>query len=131
MPQHCLLKKLLWLLLIFLPTWAYADHCPEVSEVKHIRLQQWHLYDSEEGNPLSTQREEAFRNAVAHFALAEWIGKKNGIGGAIHCYYRDEHGSTLEAYLVKDSAPPKSNQAFWYNVSGFMHCAAGARECEF
>ncbi len=131
MTHKFLLKNMLVALLIFSPAFCFAEQCPNVSEAKNNSALSWHLYDSEEGVPVSLRREAAFKEHVAHFALAEWIPKKNSTSGVIHCYYRDENGSTLEAYLAKNSVFPKHKQQFWYNVSGFMHCAAGAHECKF
>ena len=37
-----------------------------------------------------------------------------------------------EAYLAKDNFIPKlTAKSFWYQVSGYMHCAAGMDKCEF
>lgn len=110
---------------------GFADTCPSVTDIKHNALNGWKAYDSDEGTPLSATRESHFKKSVEQFALAEWQqGKKHST--AIHCYYRDKSGSNLEAYLSKDHYTPKrSGQHYWYEVSGYMHCAAEKDLCEF
>jgi hypothetical protein len=108
-----------------------AERCPSVSDIKNNTINGWKAYDSDDGTPLSAARESQFKKIVEQFALAEWINVKNQ-PGSIHCYYRDSTGSSLEAYLSKDNFIPKKNpKSFWYEVSGFMHCAAGMDKCEF
>lgn len=110
---------------------SYAETCPTVKEIKNHSLSGWKAYDSEEGTPLSAAREARFENMAEQFALAEWKREK-GLRSSIHCYYRDNSGSSLEAYLAKDNFIPKiTNKSFWYQVSGYMHCAAGANNCPF
>lgn len=110
---------------------SFAERCPSVSDIKNNKLNGWKAYDSEEGTPLSAAREKQFKNIVEQFALAEWTNNKKQLG-SIHCYYRDKTGSSLEAYLAKENFHPRlSSKNFWYEVSGYMHCAAGMERCEF
>jgi len=107
---------------------ALAETCPSVNDIKQNQLNGWKAYDSDDGKPLPLARETQFKKMVEEFALAEWENKS----GSIHCYYRDNTGSNLEAYLAKDNFNPKVDpHSFWYKVSGFMHCAAGMERCEF
>lgn len=108
---------------------SYAETCPDVSDVKNNKLVGWKFYDSEESTPLSIKRETAFKKEVTAFALAEWASKDQK-NSAMHCYYLDKNGSDLEAYLARDHFIPK-NSKNWYQVSGFMQCAAGMKNCEF
>lgn len=123
-------KKLIFFMIITL-FWqlSLADTCPTVKEIKSNRLLGWQAYDSEEHSPLSAKREAAFKKEITAFALAEWA-TKDPRNSAIHCYYLDKNGSDLEAYLARDHFIPK-NSKNWYQVSGFMQCAAGMKKCEF
>jgi len=110
---------------------SLAERCPSVADIKNNSLRDWKTYDSDDGQPLSAAREAQFKKIVEQFALAEWSKSKKQ-PGSIHCYYRDRTGSSLEAYLAKDNFVPKVHaKSFWYQVSGFMHCAAGMDKCEF
>jgi len=110
---------------------VYAETCPKVSELKHLKLTSWKAYDSDDHKQLSSAREQQFKKAVEAFVLAAWSDNKK-TPGRIHCYYRDKSGSTLEAYLAKDHFKPKKlAHHYWYSVSGHMHCAASSKECEF
>ncbi len=109
---------------------TYAETCPSVKDIKSKHIAGWKAYDSDEGTPLSSARETEFKKIIEEFALAEWPSGKNK-NNTIHCYYRDATGSSLEAYLAKDNVVPKNHQNYWYEVSGFMHCAAGMAQCEF
>jgi hypothetical protein len=110
---------------------SFADRCPSVDDIKNNHLNGWKAYDSDDGMLLSAARETQFKKIVEQFTLAEWKGTKKQ-PGSIHCYYSDKTGSSLEAYLAKDNFHPKLDpKSFWYQVSGFMHCAAGMERCEF
>lgn len=110
---------------------SFAERCPSVSEIKNNKLQGWKVFDSDDGKPLAAARETQFRQIVEQFALAEWTNNKKQLG-SIHCYYRDKTGSSLEAYLAKDNFHPQlDSKNFWYEVSGYMHCAASMENCEF
>lgn len=125
------LKKVI--LVASLAAWwqlSYADTCPSVSDIKNDTLVGWKAYDSDEGTPLSASRTTAFRNSVAAFVLAEWVDNKQK-AASMHCYYRDNTGSSLEAYLAKDNFLPNQTNKFWYKVSGYWHCAAGMDKCIF
>jgi hypothetical protein len=117
--------------MLLLSQTSLAERCPSVSDIKQNSLNGWKAYDSDDGKPLSAARETQFKKMVEEFALAEWANNKKQLG-SIHCYYRDNSGSNLEAYLAKDNFNPKADpHSFWYKVSGFMHCAAGMERCEF
>lgn len=127
-----MIKKLILAcsLVIFSHT-SLAETCPTVSDIKNNAIHGWKAYDSDDGTPLSAARETDFKKTIEHFALAEW-STTEGKHSAIHCYYRDSSGSSLEAYLAKDNFTPKiAANNFWYKVSGFMHCAAGMDKCQF
>jgi hypothetical protein len=123
-------KCLMAIMLTFLCQLTFANTCPSIKDIKNDTLAGWKAYDSDEGTPLSSARVSAFKKNVQQFALAEWVngGSKHG---AIHCYYRDNNGSDLEAYLSKDHFTPRNEKNYWYEVSGFMQCAAGKERCEF
>ncbi len=107
-----------------------AETCPSINDVKTKVLHGWKAYDSDDGAPLSPLREAQFKQTIQEFALAEWPNKENK-NGTIHCYYRDKTGSSLEAYLAKDHFVPLNHKNYWYEVSGYLHCAAGMDKCEF
>lgn len=110
---------------------SFAERCPSVHDIKKNNLHGWKVFDSDDGKPLTAARETQFKNIVEQFALAEWTNNKKQLG-SIHCYYRDKTGSSLEAYLAKDNYHPRLGaKSFWYEVSGFMHCAASMEHCEF
>ena len=110
---------------------SLADTCPSIDYIKHHSLSGWKIHDSEDGTRLSVKRMAKFRQLAEQFVLAEW-SNNHSQKNAIHCYYRDKNGSDLEAYLTKDAFIPSANHRYyWYEVSGFLHCAAGMKECEF
>ena len=109
---------------------SFAETCPSTADIKHHHLQGWKAYDSTDGTLLSVKRDGSFRKMAEQFALAEWVHGKNK-SGSIRCYYRDNNGSDLEAYLAKDNLVPSNLKNYWYQVSGFMDCAASMDKCEF
>lgn len=117
--------------LIMLAQGCLAETCPSISDIKKNMLAGWKAYDSDDGTLLSPAREAKFKKMLQHFTLAEWKQNKNHMT-SMHCYYRDKTGSSLEAYLAKDNFIPKKNpKSFWYQVSGYLHCAAGKDNCQF
>ena len=122
-------KIFLALSLTLLCQTSFADKCPSVADIKGNTLHGWKTYDSEEKKQLSHQRLTHFKNTVEHFVLAEWVNSRGK--NTIHCYYSDNNGSTLEAYIAKDHFIPVNNHHYWYQVSGYIQCAAGAAECAF
>ncbi|HVE44855.1 MAG TPA: hypothetical protein VNC84_06955 [Gammaproteobacteria bacterium] len=107
-----------------------AEHCPSVQELQSPTFKGWQAYDSDDGALLSDAHTAQFKASAKAFALAEWetTGPKKG---NIHCYYRDDNGSNLEAYFAKPHFMPANAQKMWYEVSGAMQCAVGADKCEF
>lgn len=122
-------KRLFTALIILCVQTSFAETCPDVNQIKHPSFSNWKVYDSDNGTPLSPKRAAHFKDSATHFVLAEWAKNKNG--GSIHCYYSDDNGSNLEAYLAKNNFIPENGKNFWYQVSGSMQCAAGAKECLF
>ena len=116
-------------LLIFCQT-SFAEKCPSVKDIKNHHASAWKAYDSDDGTPLPAKREAEFRKSAQEFALAEWTSADKKTG-SIHCYYRDNNGSDLEAYLAKSHFSLNNHKNYWYTVSGHMHCAAGMDKCEF
>jgi len=108
---------------------SYAETCPRVDEIKSQALAAWKAYDTDD-QPLSAQQEALFKKNMVAFTLAEWTNQPSH-GGAIHCYYRDKNGSNLEAYLSKNNFVPQKSSRYWYQVTGYMHCAAGMEQCAF
>lgn len=123
-------KVILALSCFFLCSYAFAESCPSVHDIKQNALLGWKVFDSEEAKPVSGVREAQFKKDVEQFALAEW-NDINHKKGTIHCYYLDHSGSALEAYLTKDHFTPKNTKQYWYQVSGSLQCAAGMENCEF
>lgn len=123
-------KILLAICLSLVTSIVFADTCPSVTDIKNHAIKGWKVYDSEDGKPLSAQREAEFVRYVDQFALVEWADQTKK-SGTIHCFYRDKTGSALEAYLAKDNFSVSSNKSYWYPVSGSMECAAGADKCTF
>src|SRR5947207_4463070 len=95
-------------ILFFYSAIAMADTCPPAINVQHNTTPGWHAYDSDTDQRLSAERTLTFQANAKIFALAEWMnsGKTKG---EIHCYYRDNDGSNLEAYLAKDKYVSLSN----------------------
>jgi hypothetical protein len=108
---------------------AYADHCPSVDTLKNNKAASWKAYDSDNNKLLSPQREAKLRKQIAQFAMVEWSNAKDK--SSIHCYYKNEQGSNMEAYFARDSASPIKSSKYWYPVTGMMQCAAGADKCAF
>jgi hypothetical protein len=107
-----------------------ADTCPTIQDIKSSSLTGWKAYDSDDGTLLSAKRTAQFKKSIEQFALAEWKTNANH-QHAIRCYYRDQNGSGLEAYLAKNHFSLAENNPAWYSVSGSMNCAAGMNECHF
>lgn len=123
-------RKYLFIFLAFFCQLVLAETCPSVADIKNNKVNDWKAFDSDDGIPLSVNRAAAFKKHAQEFALAEWV--KNGSNKSfIRCYYRDNAGSDLEAYLAKESFTPKKTKSYWYEVSGSMQCAAGMQDCEF
>ena len=122
------MNKLLGLVIcsLFVQT-AYALTCPTIEAIRQNNIAGWKAFDSEEGTPLPPNRFNKFRNNVKQFAVAEWNEKK----GIVHCFYRTEDGSNLNAYLSKGTFMPSNNQHLWYPVSGSLQCAASTDKCQF
>lgn len=112
--------------LCFFTSFSFAETCPDIKTTHHLPSG-WKLFDSDNGTPLSPQQEANFISKAAQFTLAEWTTKT----GMIHCYYNDRTGSHLEAYAAKADFSPQNNKNYWYQVSGYMHCAAGMDKCAF
>lgn len=121
---------ILTLFILFFAQTTFADTCPTVKTIKSSPLLGWTAHDSDDGKILSTARTTSFKKNIEQFTLAEWVntGKHKG---AIRCYYSDNNGSGLEAYLTKENFQPTNLKKYWYQVSGSMHCAAGMSECLF
>jgi len=110
---------------------SFAETCPSVNDIKNQKLTSgWGAYDSADGTALPPSRMAQLVTYIDQFALAEWSGASKN-GGVVHCYYRDKHGSDLEAYFSKDNFKPDNAKNVWYQVSGSMHCAAGNDKCAF
>ena len=109
---------------------ALADTCPSVTDIKQNHLDGWKAFDSEDGTPFPPGKIAQLAKYIHQFALAEYTAKGPN-GTAVHCYYRDVHGSDLEAYFSKDNINPINAKNTWYQVSGYMHCAAGNENCAF
>lgn len=117
-----------WLLLpLFCAQLGWAATCPRVSDIKANHASGWLAYDSDDGKLLSATRNKKLRASISDFALAEWSQKRN----TIHCYYRDKNGSDLDAYFAKSHFTPVKANHYWYTVSGYLECAAGAEQCIF
>jgi hypothetical protein len=126
-------KKLIYLAisLAMLCQISFAETCPSVKDIKTQSLTEgWKAYDSDDGQLLPPSRVAQLASHIDQFALAEWADTGRS-GGVIHCYYRDKHGSDLEAYFSKDNFKPDNTKNMWYQVSGYMHCAAGMDKCSF
>ena len=117
-------------LLLLVAQTSFAETCPDVKTVKSSALSDWTVHDSDDDSLLKPGRAAAFKKHIEQFTLAEWVtsGKHKG---SIRCYYSDNNGSGLEAYLTKQSFKPTNPHHYWYQVSGSMHCAAGMNECLF
>jgi hypothetical protein len=123
-------KKIILIITLLLTNHlSFAETCPSIADIKHHTLPGWQVYDSDDGTPLSTSRAQAFKNEAQQFALAE--SASNDGKHRVHCYYHDNNGSAMEAYLGKESFTPFNHKNYWYKVSGAMQCAAGMKECEF
>jgi hypothetical protein len=109
---------------------GFAETCPSIFDIKSHSLTGWKAYDSDNGTPIQRKRVVELANHIDQFALAEWTSN-NHAKGTVHCYYRDKHGSNLEAYFAKDHFKPDNSKNVWYEVSGFMHCAASMDKCAF
>lgn len=126
-----MLKKLIpFICLLFTCHSALAENCPTVAAIKSNALSGWKILDSDEGTPLTAKRQAQYIKSIKEFALAEWTNHGKNVG-TIHCYYRDNNGAELEAYLTKDNFIPTNSKNYWYQVSGSMNCAAGSDKCAF
>lgn len=108
---------------------SIADTCPSVKMIKSSHHPHWQAFDSDNGKPLSAARTTRLKNEITQFALAEWTNERHK--NIVHCYYKNMHGSMLEAYFARESTSPVAPSKYWYNVTGLMQCAAGADKCQF
>jgi len=116
-------------LLFTLCTASIAAICPSVQTLKSNQAKNWQAFDSDNGKPLSAVRETRLKLAITQFALAEWSSTKDK--NRIHCYYKSQNGSNLEAYFAHHSTTKVSPSRYWYEVTGMLHCAAGVDKCQF
>ena len=124
------LKWLLPLSLILITPTVFATTCPSIADIKHSTLHGWQVYDSDDNKPLGDKRLADFKKSIKHFVLAEW--KQNTAQlGTMRCYYTDNDGSELEAYIAKNHFSPSKNKNEWYQVSGSLNCAASMGQCTF
>jgi hypothetical protein len=112
---------------LFISANLFAETCPSVQAIKSQHANGWKAYDSDDHTLLAGKRATNFKEHIEQFALAQFVANRH----AMRCYYRDKNGSELEAYLQKDNLLPAVGHSYWYQVSGAMHCAAGANQCAF
>lgn len=113
----------------FFSVTAFAASCPSVHDLTSKKYFHWQAYDSDSGRRLTPMREAKLKHDINQFALAEWTSTKDK--SVIHCYYKNAHGSSMEAYFAKESVLPLKSSKYWYKVTGMMQCAAGADKCQF
>ncbi|OGT55292.1 MAG: hypothetical protein A3F43_03490 [Gammaproteobacteria bacterium RIFCSPHIGHO2_12_FULL_42_10] len=129
--QQKILSTLIALMFFSLPQVSMADTCPSVDDIKHKTFSgHWKAYDSDTDKVLAPDRLADAIAAIDRFALVEWTDTKQHVG-MIHCYYRDKHGSNLEAYFATEHFKPNNTNKAWYAVTGYMHCADGREQCLF
>jgi hypothetical protein len=121
-------RILLTVLLFSFSLIVAAETCPSAQSIKNHSARNWRAFDSDTGKPLEQARENLFRNEITQFALAEWSGRNNS---NIHCYYKNEDGSHLEAYFARTGTSIARPSKYWYEVTGMMRCAAGTEKCKF
>lgn len=123
-------KYIIAIILALLWQSSFAETCPSINSIKKNTLTGWRMYDSDSGELLTAARVDDFKKNVEQFVLAEWSNEHNKTN-AIHCYYRDNDGSDLQAYLSKDNFKPSNAKKYWYEVTGSLQCAAGSANCAF
>ncbi len=116
--------------LFFFTQNVFADTCPSIADIKSNHIEGWSAIDSGDGKPFDKKRLMQLAESIEQFALAESVTNKDKTT-SIHCYYRDKHGSDLEAYLSKSNVVLVNKKNHWYQVTGYMHCAAGMENCTF
>lgn len=119
----------LGLLCLVMLKFAYAETCPSIADIKHHALTGWELHEADE-TKLTSQRINQFEKNIAQFTLAEWK-QDNKQSGTVRCYYRDQEGASFEMYLAHNNVLVENSKNYWYPVTGFIHCAAGAEKCAF
>jgi hypothetical protein len=129
--MRCAIFAVLALTLSSLTSLALAETCPSVDAIKHQTWgNQWKMYDTGSNKPVSDAHLAQALKSIDQLSLAEWSETKDHMG-TIRCYYRDKHGSSLEAYLANTHYRPDNSQHVWYSVTGHLHCAAGVDQCIF
>ncbi len=123
------MKKIIFIFCYFFSVAAFAASCPSVHDLLSKKENHWQAYDSDSGRRLSSIREAKLKHDIIKFAMAEWSNTNDK--SAIHCYYNNAHGSSMEAYFAKDSVLPLKTSKYWYKVTGMMQCAAAADKCQF
>jgi hypothetical protein len=114
-----------------LTSFALAETCPSVDAIKHQAFgSQWKMYDTGSDKAISDERLAQALKSIDQLSLAEWSETKDHTG-IVRCYYRDKHGSHLEAYLANTHYRPDNSRHVWYSVTGHLHCAAGVDQCVF
>lgn len=122
-------KTFISFLLLLISTNLLAENCPSVNSIKTNKAAGWQAYDSDNGKPLTPEREVRLRHEITQFALAEFSRTNNK--NMMHCYYKDQNNEYLEAYFAKESFSLLKPSRYWYAVTGMMQCAAGAEKCQF
>ncbi len=114
---------------VILATPSAAEVCPSTQDLQTGKALYWKAFDSDNGKPLNAVREARLKSQIKNFALAEWANSHHK--GSMHCYYKNESGSHLEAYFAKESISSIQPSKYWYEVTGMMQCAAGVDKCAF
>ena len=107
---------------------AHAETCPTVAELKNNNLRGWEIYDSNNGSPLSPEQWQDFKHNAQQFLMAEYA--YGAPEGPSHCYYGNQKGEYMDAFLARHSFHPGGTCA-WREVDGFTRCYSNIEACIF
>lgn len=122
-------KKLIPIIFLGVSTYAHAETCPSVVDIKNHALQGWEVYSSDNGSPLTSKQFDKFKQLVQQFSLAEYA--EDAPEGAGHCYYADSTHPYMFAFLAKMNVEPDNTNHQWHNQGDFLRCQSTIADCLF
>ncbi len=126
-----MLKKSL-LLFIITAQLSYAETCPTPTQLHAHQLNDWQLFDIDNGSRITGKALDEYLKHTQQFALAEWMD--DAPEGSGHCYYYGKNPNTdyLHAFLAKQDLITDPNAPAWFDtVTNTRQCISGINQCRF
>ena len=127
-------KKIIFILILSLGNFSYAETCPTTSEIKSGIFRGWQPFNVDSGEPVTDPKDiKQFQKNVVSFNLAEWM--PDAPEGPSHCYYNKKENQAFfspDIYLVKTTLAPKEGDENWQPASlGNLNCTVDVHLCRF